>query len=151
MSKVRTLQIAAAIAAVAAGTSVLASPAGATVPSFQQIKSSAKDSVITSNCFFQVTYVSLVTGTITGKMNGQAQSTNLLSALGVKDTAIACTLSTQSGQHVTISNLHAGSNAQTGVHLVTLPLSDHYTLTTVAHQDMYNHTSHTVSNSVTTP
>jgi hypothetical protein len=149
MSRIRTRYLAAAVAGVTAGATLLAGPADAL--SFQQIQSSAKDGTITANCFFQVDYVSLVTGTIVGKMNGQAQSANVFKGLGVADTSITCTLSTSAGQHVTLSNVHSGQSAQTGVHLVSLPLSDHYTLCTTGHQDNFNHTSDTVSNCETTP
>jgi len=148
MSKNRTRYLAAAVVGLAAGATLLASPASAL--SFQQIQSTAKDGTITSNCFFQVTYVSLVTGTMTGKMNGQAQSANLFQGLGVKYTGISCSMSPDSGEPATLSNVHAGSSAQTGVHLVTLPLSDHYTLCTTAFQ-VFAHTTDSVRNCVTTP
>lgn len=152
MSKIRTRHLGAAAVAVGAGVTLFATAAGAaSVPSFQQIQSSAKDGTITANCFFQVDYVSLVTGTIVGKMNGQAQSANVFKGLGVADTSITCTLSTSAGQHVTLSNVHSGQSAQTGVHLVSLPLSDHYTLCTAAQQTMNNNSTHSVGNCETTP
>jgi hypothetical protein len=152
MSKIRTRHLGAAAVAVGAGVTLFATAAGAaSVPSFQQIQSSAKDNVITSNCYFQVTYVSLVTGTLTGKMNGQAQSTNFLNALNVKSTSINCTLSNSAGDQVSVANLHSGYSAQTGVHFVTLPLSDHYTLCTAAQQTMNNNSTHSVGNCETTP
>jgi hypothetical protein len=130
--------LAAVAAAVVLGTTLAASPAAALgAPSFQQLTASANNGNVRSNCFFQVTYVSLVNGTVTGKMNGQAAASNPLASLGVRSTYTECQLYTDFDARV-FSAFKYGANASTGIKYVTTLLSSSYLVCTYAEQLKWN-------------